>query len=265
VTWRVEDGELQSSLRNGRVAALSTVALVQVCAAYPASVAEAALRLYSFGRLPFIAWRRAGYDDARLHAELATAASPAWVAVASGPPDGPWWAWRPRHVESAPTAGGWKLYVSPQPHRMIDAVRATLNAAADLPVVSAKCGGDAQGLLRPDKIVVHLQSRAAIDALAARLVRALQGCSAHGVPFTAELGGDGLLSWGRDPPPDPAHGRQTLSWRTWITWRLAEGLMASAPVCGDPCAEALKRIAAAGVDARTWAPVDDIFARRIAV
>jgi hypothetical protein len=96
-------------------------------------------------------------------------------------------------------------------------------------------------------------------------VRALQGCSAHGVPFTAELGGDGLLSWGRDPPPDPAHGRQTLSWRTWITWRLAEGLMASAPVCGDPCAEALKRIAAAGVDARTWAPVDDIFARRIAV
>jgi len=260
----VEDGERRLSPPNGRVAALSTVALIQVRAAYPASVPEAAVRLYSFGRLPLMALRRSGYDDARLHAELATAASPAWVVVASGPPDGPWWAWRPRQIESALAAGGWKLYVSPQPHRMIDAVRATLNAAADLPVVSAKCGGDAQGLLRPDKIVVHLQSRAAIDALAARLARALQGCPAHGVPFTAEIGGDGLLSWGRDPPPDPVHGRQTPSWRTWITWRLAEGLMASAPVFDDPCAEALKRIAAAGVDARTWAPADDIFRRRIA-
>jgi hypothetical protein len=111
---------------------------------------------------------------------------------------------------------------------------------------------------------VHLQSRAAIDALAARLARALQGYSAHGVPFTAELGGDGLLSWGRDPPPDPAHGRQTLCWRSWITSRLAEGLMASAPVSGDPCAEALSRIVSAGVDASTWAPADDIFGRRIA-
>jgi hypothetical protein len=131
VTWRIENGEPRLPAPKGRIAALSMVALIHVHAAYPASVPEAAVRLYSFGRLPFIAWRRVCYDDARLHMELATAASPAWVPVASGPPDGPWWAWRPRKVERASASGGWKLYVSPQPHQMIDAIRATLNAAAD--------------------------------------------------------------------------------------------------------------------------------------
>jgi hypothetical protein len=237
------------------MAALSYVAAVGF-----GSVPDAAARLYTFGRLPMAAWRRLGVDQAGLRAELAGVATAAWLQVAGGPPDGPWWSWRRRGGPAEPADGGWKVYVSPQAPLTVEAVRATLAAGAELPVVSVKCGGDASGLLRPDKLVVHLATFEAVEALAARLRRALDGCPVHGVPFTAALGGDGLLSWGRDPPRGSEIAAVAPSWRSWMTWILAEGMAASAPGC-DPCQAALRRVECAGVDPLTWAAADDIWTR----
>jgi hypothetical protein len=248
-----------------RVAELSLAALAHVQALGCQSVAASAARLYTFGRQPMAVWRRLATSPDALRSELAGAGGAAWMPVAAGPPVGPWWSWRRRGCDDAMrNVPGWKLYVSPQPAWMIEAIRATLECAADLPVVSAKCGGDAQGILRPDKIVVHLATREAIDELAMRLRRALDGCPTHGVPFTAEVGCDGLLSWGRDPPLSLVSTAGRPSWRSWVTWCLAEGLAAPAASGTDACTAALRHIAAMGVDPLTWAPEDDIWSRRIA-
>lgn len=249
--------------RRGLLAELSMAALANVTAAGTESVAAAAVRLYTFGRLPMSAWRRLGMDQATLRAELAGAATAAWLQVAAGPPDGPWWSWRPRLGPAAPPDAGWKLYVSPQAPLMTEAVRATLGACVGLPVVSVKCGGDASGMLRPDKLVVHLATQQAVHALAERLQRELDGCPVHGVPFTAALGGDGLLSWGRDPPLHSHWAAVGPSWRSWVTWLLAEGLAAPSEPSGDACQAALRSVARAGVDPLTWAAADDIWTRRM--
>jgi hypothetical protein len=135
-----------------------------------------------------------------------------------------------------------------------------LTACSELPVASLKYGGDAQGLLRPDKLVVHFETREAVHVAAARLSPMLAGCPVHGVPFSGELGGDGLLSYGCDPPPGSPASRTGQSWRAWITRRLAEAL-ANPPEAAEAerWRAALDHVARAGVDPVTWAPAVDIW------
>jgi len=140
-----------------------------------------------------------------------------------------------------------------------NAVRATLAACSELPVTSLKYGGDAQGMLRPDKLVVHFETREAVHVAAARLSPMLAGCPVHGVPFSGELGGDGLISFGCDPPPGSPASRTGLSWRAWITRRLAEVLANPARAGPESWRAALDDIARAGVDPATWAPTIDIW------
>jgi hypothetical protein len=80
------------------------------------------------------------------------------------------------------------------------------------------------------------------------------------VPFTSEIGGDGLLSWGVDPPDEEGSawrgwsGRE--SWRLWLARRLASALV-TAQATG-PSEEAwrfvLDRLRLEGVDTDTWTP-----------
>ena len=90
----------------------------------------------------------------------------------------------------------WKVYVSPRPHDLADAICITLSACEGLPILSLKYGADEHGMLRPDKLVVHLATHDAVNMLSDRLLRRLAGSPAHGVPYTAELGGDGSISRG---------------------------------------------------------------------
>ena len=61
-------------------------------------------------------------------------------------------------------------------------------------------------------------------------MRSLGSCPAHGVPFTAEISPDGLLSWGADPPGRSfSDGADSTSWRMWVTRRLAEYLTVAGP------------------------------------
>ena len=121
-----------------------------------------------------------------------------------------------------------------------------------------KIGADATGLLRPDKIVVYLGSGQELATVAAAVAATLAGVAPHGVPFSAELGGDGLLSWGGDPPSGagPVGGGRE-SWRLSVCRRLAESLQVAqaAPLRRTrPAGFALARLALDGVDVRSFAP-----------
>jgi hypothetical protein len=78
-----------------------------------------------------------------------------------------------------------------------------------------KIGTGTMGLLRPHKIVAYFADRDHLVVAARWLEDRLRGTRAHGVPFSAELGGDGLLSWGIDPTGSSCGWG--ASWRQWIT------------------------------------------------
>jgi hypothetical protein len=87
----------------------------------------------------------------------------------------------------------------------------------------------------------------------------LAGMPAHGVPFSAEIAGDGLLSWGIDPPIEEqsfdVQGGE--SWRLWVANRLAMALLnakSGRSVKVEPWQFALERLRLDGVDTETWIP-----------
>ena len=82
-----------------------------------------------------------------------------------------------------------------------------------------KLGRGLPGLTRPDKLVAYFGRLDDLQEAGAGLHRRLGGCPVHGVPFTAELSSDGLLSWGADRPRTVPG--QPESWRLWIASRLA--------------------------------------------
>jgi hypothetical protein len=139
---------------------------------------------------------------------------------------------------------------------MADAFPRIADVFARFEVRSFKVGRRIEGLLRPDKIVAYFDDRSQLDAVAGVLEQELAGCPVHGVPFTAEVGGNGLLSAGVDPPP----GHVVTSWRAWVTKKLAAGLIAQRDRTGDArVSAALAAIRHAGVDPEGWAPGADAF------
>jgi hypothetical protein len=247
-------------MAHGRLAKLSLEGLRYTQEICPQSIAVAAARLYAWNRLPSSAWRRLAAEPTLLASRASSVAGQTWTQVAAGPPMAPWCVWRPRVDPVEPAGRRWKVYVSPHPLHLAEAVSASMTACAGLPVVSLKYGADAPGMLRPDKLVVHLATFEAVHLLASRIVRSLNGCPVQGVPFTAELGGDGLVSWGCDPPAGSSAARVAPSWRTWVTRKLAEGLAGEGGDGAQPWERALQKIERAGVDPLTWAPRCELWA-----
>ncbi len=158
-------------------------------------------------------------------------------------------------------AATYKLYVSPQPEALPIAFGDILAALAAAGAPQLKIGADFRGVLRPDKIVAHFPDFESLAAGAARLAERLGGMggmggiAAQGVPFTAEIGGDGLLSWGVDPPlPAGRSAAWRESWRTWLCRRLALALLAGRGSAPEPWRFALERLRLEGVDTESWAP-----------
>ncbi len=147
------------------------------------------------------------------------------------------------------TQAACKLYVSPQPEALATAFPIIAETFAEKEVRSFKVGRRVEGLLRPDKIVAYFDSRHDLDSVAETLCERLNGCPAQGVPFTAEAGLNGLLSWGIDPPPSA----EVLSWRSWITKQLANEIIKARPSSDTiAVATALKAVTALGVDTTRW-------------
>jgi hypothetical protein len=166
-----------------------------------------------------------------------------------------WVFWEQSGRDSCPL----KLYVSPRIGALREAVHEVVEACAGMQPPVFKVGGDILGHLRPDKIMIYFRTLDHLRSTADRLATALGRCPAHGVPFTAALAGDGLLSWGADPPAveQVPTSVEPQSWRLWVTHRLATWLLAAKR---DPSARiepwrfALSRIGLDGVDTSTWAP-----------
>jgi hypothetical protein len=153
--------------------------------------------------------------------------------------------------------------VSPEPEALAGGFGRILEALAAARAPHFKIGKDALGLLRPDKIVAYFPGFDALARAAASIAGLLDGTPAQGVPFTAPVAGDGLLSWGIDPPAEERSawgGRE--SWRFWLTHRLARALLAgrSAGEEGvEPWRFALERLRLEGVDTDTWTPGARLF------
>jgi hypothetical protein len=137
--------------------------------------------------------------------------------------------------------------------------------ATGTPAISFKIGKDLPGICRPDKFVVYFDRPDDLQATAEEFRDRLAGHPAHGIPFTAAITDDGLLSWGADPPAG-AGGSPSSSWRLWVARRLAEHLTSARRSSGglEPWHFALERLRVGGVDVDTWIPAGDIWLRTAA-
>jgi hypothetical protein len=227
--------------------------------------------LYLYNRIPISRFWRSRFADrqeilSQLGADrgaLAVLLDSHW---ASGNSQG-WLTWRPRAPRTRDrNAAMFKLYVSARPESIRDAFEAVVRVLAERGGADFKIGDSAYGLLRPDKLVMYFGSRQEVDEVAQTLAKRLAGCPAHGVPFTAGIDDDGLLSWGVDPPESERAlswmGRE--SWRLWLATKLGSALALaklSAPN-GDRemvCGFALERVRRYGVDVERWTPTESLW------
>ena len=228
-------------------------------------------RLYGFNRLPLSPyWKRTlrDIDAVEDFLGMRTAMTRGmlegeWLRVQPPAGNDGWLAWQSRRALAASRSGDGgvqcKLYISPRPECLPEFFPAILAALTQTNVKHFKVGKDAAGLLRPDKLVAYFCSHEDLMETAQRIKEALTRCMAHGVPFTAGLSEDGLLSWGTDPPAQgqvlPWLGIE--SWRLWVTNRLAVAMIAGASADTreiEPWQFALRRLQFEGVDTRSWIP-----------
>jgi hypothetical protein len=236
---------------SGPLAALSLAALRYGTALGKLEPLRLSERLYFYNRVPATPGRRRalGAAAARAADEMSRTG---WRKPRGAEPAG-WYAWRRPGDRSTPRH---KLYVSPRPDESPEAAVAAARVLAGSEALALKLGRDGAGLLRPDKLVAYFASRVHVQAAAGAVSQALAGCPAQGVPFSAALDDDGLVSWGVDPPPQA--GRlpwDGSSWRRSVTDQLARALLeAHRAELAEPWRHALARVERAGVDTATWAP-----------
>jgi hypothetical protein len=235
-----------------------------------------ALRLYCYGRRPVSpALVRRLPNAAAIDAHLGIQpGGPARDALGTGWREIPpargertyWRSWR-RVLGWTGNTAAYKLYVSPS----LDAVAPALAAIAELlcgarGANAFKVGADLRGLCRPDKLVAYFDRLEDLHEGAARLRERLDGCPAHGVPFTAAVTPDGLLSWGADPPRESPAVPAGTSWRLWVAERLAECLTLateSEPSGLEPWQFALRRLRLSGIDTDTWVPAHGMWSEAL--
>jgi len=259
----------------GRLAHLSEAALRYGESLLLDEPRQLAFRLYGFGRLPVTPkWTRlfrnreailsflgagAGTDSRRRldsdWQEMDDPKMPAWLV---------WFNRTPGKSDKGNVH--FKLYVSPAAHVLPQAFAAVVEVASGRGG-HFKIGSDAAGLLRPDKMVLYFQNQEALFEVASELAARLSGIVAHGVPFSAEITSDGLLSWGMDPPQAQRvlSWQEPESWRLWIVRRLAAAMIAAqsnAKSGMTPVQFALERLRHEGVDVETWTPSVSIWQKR---
>ena len=183
-----------------------------------------------------------------------------------------WISWRARNADLEDERRGvpeitYKLYVSPACDQLREAVQAVAESVARSNAMQWKVGKGVHGLLRPDKMVVYFSLFVDLQEVALKIINHLEGCPAHGVPFTAELTNPGLLSWGIDPPRE-AH---TLSWLGGESWRgklcnrlamamVQAGSRGADKLTGDvtrpmnAASFAIQCLRLEGIDTDTWTP-----------
>ncbi len=249
-----------------RTGALSIEAVQYGQRLHLTDIAALSARLYQYHTLP-ASPRRLRWEPLLAKALGALCGRPAprgskdWVAPDPRGRPVPWLVWsratRPRRSE--PRAPGYKLYLSPSCDDLLEILPLATAILFRSPAIAVKLGGSLSGALRPDKLVAYFARLGDLGDTARTIEAALAGVRAHGVPFTASLTSDGLLSWGSDPPPLPQARtwEQRESWRLWVTNRLAASLVAAGgapPDAIEPWQFAIQRLRLDGVDCETFTP-----------
>jgi hypothetical protein len=158
----------------------------------------------------------------------------------------------------------YKLYASPACEEIRRTFAALIELLAYCRASSIKIGADAAGLARPDKIVAYFDDLGDLALAARELEHRLEGLTADGVPFTAEISHSGLLSWGIDPPGRGALSQDAQSWRHWVTLRLAANLIAARRDSAgprEPWRAALDSLSKEGIDVHRWLPKPETLTR----
>jgi hypothetical protein len=256
----------------GRTGALTLAALNAAQAYEGVGVSTLARFLYRYNTVAASPrWQRRFPSSATIADHLCTPLLPwtsghvhaIWTMLEVPAADSPWLAWKRCDAEpagrGAPGVIHCKLYISPACEVIREAFHATVSVLVQSRAVGFKVGRDLFGLLRPDKLVAYFSRFEDLDGAAARLAAALGGMPSHGVPFTAALTDDGLLSWGIDPGSDIQtfgwHGAE--SWRAWVTNRLAEPLQsaqASPALDVPPWLYALANLDLLGIEPTSFTP-----------
>jgi hypothetical protein len=187
-----------------------------------------------------------------------------WMSVPAPSDNQGWFVWASKGRGGAPVAGRcYKLYVSPRAEHVREGFQAAVEVLTEVHAATFKIGKDVYGMLRPDKLVAYFGSLDEVHGTAERLRRRLKGLPAQGVPFTADVDGEGLLSWGLDPPRgEHLLAWQGPSWRRWITDRLAVALLSAKVAAPGPLAPwqfALERLRLEGIDTTTWSPARNLW------
>lgn len=230
-------------------------------------------RLYAFHRLPLGSpWGRR-LADQRMVLEFLGISDPNRILPGwrhEDPASAIWLGWQraARPGPRSPSRPTWKLYLSPAMSGIPKTLAVLLDTLPASRALAFKIGGDAAGLLRPDKIVVYFEGLEDLQGCAERLAARLEGLPAQGIPFTAEIAGDGLLSWGMDPPAQERvlPWQAVKSWRSWIARRLAIALIAAQARTSDAIPAwqfALERLRLEGVDVDRWVPSPTLWRREL--
>jgi hypothetical protein len=229
-------------------------------------------RLYCYNRYPASSyWKRkfpseeAVVEYLELHREGCNRPllDAHWARVRPSSGNNGWLSWESRYAREEVPSLSYKLYISPHCEHLRDAFRATAEVLSEVRAPSFKIGKDIYGILRPDKLVAYFARFDEVIEAAHRLQRRLKGMPAQGVPFTADIDEEGLLSWGMDPPRSECLlAWQGPSWRHWITDRLAVALLTAKAAPAQPLPPwrfALDRLRLEGIDIDSWAPAASIW------
>lgn len=217
-------------------------------------------RLYMYNRVPVSErWRRTLADSGAAEAYLgagdrdtARTLNAGWRRLPAEGAGEVWMAWQSlRATRPRNAALTYKLYVSPACGELRAGFSALVRTVARSAAFHFKVGRNVYGLLRPDKMVAYFWDFADLQSAGAVLLEKLEGCPAQGVPFTSEIGGEGLISWGVDPPV----ASQSVPWLERESWRSRIcNLLGTALAVGKTPRFAMERLRVEGIDPDTWAP-----------
>jgi hypothetical protein len=250
-------GDREPGLPASRLNRLSEDAICYAAALDLLPVQAVAARLYAYNAEPVSAALQQRFgDDAALRGflledpQLALRLGSRWRSRIVGDS---WIAWS---RDDGPAILGYKLYVSPRLGALPGVFAAALSAFDRFDCAHFKVGRGAHGLLRPDKLVAYFPTLDRLQAVAAQVQPSCRDVAAQGVPFTAPIDADGLLSWAMDPPrfEQVLAAQQFQSWRQWLTSRIAVYAAAARQADADVLSFVRNRVALDGIDPLTWSP-----------